>query len=46
MTVTKLTLIATGKGGEGHNNKGMEWDGFIDSLHSVDFSEMKIRKVR
>ncbi|KAK3763744.1 hypothetical protein RRG08_059102 [Elysia crispata] len=29
----------------GHDNKGMEWDGFINSFQSVDFSEMKIRKV-
>ncbi|KAK3748883.1 hypothetical protein RRG08_022686 [Elysia crispata] len=29
----------------GRANKGMEWDGFISSSQSVDFSEMKIRKV-
>ncbi|KAK3722838.1 hypothetical protein RRG08_040221 [Elysia crispata] len=29
----------------GHGDKGMEWDGFIKNLKSVDFSEMKIRKV-
>ncbi|KAK3717927.1 hypothetical protein RRG08_009354 [Elysia crispata] len=29
----------------GDDNKGMEWDGFISSSQSVDFSEMKIRKV-
>ncbi|KAK3764245.1 hypothetical protein RRG08_023710 [Elysia crispata] len=27
------------------NDRGMEWDGFVDPLQSVDFSEMKIRKV-
>ena len=29
----------------GRDNKGMEWDGFVSTLRSVDFSEMKIRKV-
>ena len=29
----------------GRDNKGMEWDGFITTSQSVDFSEMKIRKV-
>ncbi|KAK3781815.1 hypothetical protein RRG08_059061 [Elysia crispata] len=29
----------------GQDNKGMEWDGFVSTLRSVDFSEMKIRKV-
>ncbi|KAK3760919.1 hypothetical protein RRG08_042134 [Elysia crispata] len=29
----------------GQDNSGMEWDGFISTLRSVDFSEMKIRNV-
>ena len=30
----------------GRDNKGMEWDGLISTLKSLDFSEMKIRNVR
>ena len=29
----------------GDDNQGMEWDGFVSTLQSVDFSEMKIRIV-